>query len=378
MVREQQKADGRLGAIIMGDNELIDKIDKARFWVMTVQPFYGALAMRLSDRICDFPTAYTNGTVIGWGREFLTSLTDQETRFVLLHEIMHVAHGHLWNMPICPKANVAQDYVINLILSKLQKSGVDITMPKMGLLDEKYEGMSEEEVFSLLPETQSYVDNCGGIGGIGLTKEELEKLEGVWEQTLTQANIAAQIAGQETPDVIARQIAQQQVRKIDWRAEMSEFLLSSQQIKSDWSRSSRRHALAPCIVPRKKVISTGNIVVVRDTSGSVGADELGLFNSALDAIVSEMCVGVTLLDADTEIRSVYELSPGDFIPDTAKGGGGTSFIDAIQYAEALDGVSGVVYLTDMEGTFPKTCKIPVLWVSSSNIDTAPYGRVVRM
>ena len=79
------------------------QIDRARFWALTTPQvaFYGALACNLKDVIDPtVETASTNGKVIKWNPTFVESLTPQEVRFVLLHEVLHCAHGHFWRLPI--------------------------------------------------------------------------------------------------------------------------------------------------------------------------------------------------------------------------------------------------------------------------------------
>ncbi len=119
------------------------KIERARWWAISEQPFYGALAMRLIDVIdkrCQ--TAMTDGKVIRWNPEFVESLTDLQVRGVLLHETMHCAHQHMWRLPCDDAGNEAGDFVINLTLTKIP----GCELPAGALLDAQYEGMAEEDV----------------------------------------------------------------------------------------------------------------------------------------------------------------------------------------------------------------------------------------
>lgn len=124
--------------------ETLKRIDKARWWLLTKQPFYGSLAMSLADVIDPtIATACTDGRVIRWNPEFVAELNDAELRFSLLHETLHCAHGHMWRLPMDADGNAAGDYAINDTISGL----ADVSMPEGCLLDKKYSGLSEEEIY---------------------------------------------------------------------------------------------------------------------------------------------------------------------------------------------------------------------------------------
>lgn len=124
--------------------ETLKRIDKARWWLLTKQPFYGSLAMSLADVIDPtIATACTDGRVIRWNPEFVAELSDAELRFSLLHETLHCAHGHMWRLPMDADGNAAGDYAINDTISGL----ADVSMPEGCLLDKKYSGLSEEEIY---------------------------------------------------------------------------------------------------------------------------------------------------------------------------------------------------------------------------------------
>ena len=122
-------------------------IDRARWWALTnpATVFYGSLAAHLTDVIdTSVETAATDGKRILWNPEWLAKLTDEEVRFVLLHEALHCAHAHFDRLPVSEEGNIAGDYAINLLLQGI----AGIRMPAGGLLDQKYKGMAEEEILA--------------------------------------------------------------------------------------------------------------------------------------------------------------------------------------------------------------------------------------
>lgn len=135
-----------------------DRIARARYRALTTPSllFYGTLACELTDVLdSSIDTACTDGKRIKWNPTFVDGLTDAEVLFVLIHEVQHCAHGHLWRLPADETANVAADYVINQTLVDLP----GLEMPKGGLLDRKYAGLAEEEVYKRLR------DECKGQQG---------------------------------------------------------------------------------------------------------------------------------------------------------------------------------------------------------------------
>jgi predicted metal-dependent peptidase len=121
------------------------RVDRARWWALQNQPFYGSLAMSLTDVFTSrIPTAATDGKVIKWNPGFVDTLTDEELRFVLLHETLHCAHQHMWRLPTDTDGNIAGDHEINLTLARI--SGMK--MPEGGLADPQYENLSCEEILS--------------------------------------------------------------------------------------------------------------------------------------------------------------------------------------------------------------------------------------
>ena len=57
---------------------------------------YGSVMMMGESEVKDgIPTAYTDGENKKYGREFMSKLTDEETRALIMHENLHVALMHI-------------------------------------------------------------------------------------------------------------------------------------------------------------------------------------------------------------------------------------------------------------------------------------------
>jgi predicted metal-dependent peptidase len=117
--------------------------------------FSGVFMIGKTEVRDDIPTAATNGRDTYYGREFVDKLTDEELRGLILHENKHKAFRHLtiwkslWDDN--PRlANMACDYVINLMIYDSDVEGKFVKLPEGGCFDEQYRGMDAATVFKLL------------------------------------------------------------------------------------------------------------------------------------------------------------------------------------------------------------------------------------
>lgn len=124
------------------------RIIRARSALIMDQPFFGSLAMQLeviaSQR---HETMATNGRQMFYNHAFLDTITAQQTKGVIAHEVMHCALNHhtrrahrdpqLWNS--------ACDYVVNAILVR-----AGFELPEGAYLDPQYDGLGAEAVYRIL------------------------------------------------------------------------------------------------------------------------------------------------------------------------------------------------------------------------------------
>lgn len=387
------------------------RIDRARWWALTTQPFYGSLAMSLPDVLTTaVDTAATDGTSISWNPDFVDKLSDEEVRFVLLHETLHCAHQHLWRLPCDERGNVAGDHEINLTLKDL----AGVSMPDGGLADPQYAGMACEDILRALPEPEPD-DESGEGGGSGESGESGEggasdpcgtftapaqpdngdgsgesaqeraqaqqDLREQWEARVIQAAQTAQLGVGNLPGDMARVLERIRHTPVDWRREMADFVRDAMSTRNDWSRSSRRHAWQPVIYPRKRADEIGKVIFARDTSGSVDDRTCAAYSALITDCLSETGCDGLVIDCDTAIGAEYELSGYDSCPLVATGGRGTDFRPVFDRADELvaagEHIAGVVYLTDLYGPMPDTSELPTLWLATSDAE-AKFGRVVRI
>lgn len=138
------------------------KVHRNLLWINARKGFFAQLLSKLNIYGVSDPryqTMCTNGFNIQYHPDFVLGQSDPAIRFVLCHEILHCVGDHmsrrgsrdplLWNY--------ACDYAINPILNvevvdKAFEWPVNLDGSRMGLYEEKYEGMKAEDIYDLLVE----------------------------------------------------------------------------------------------------------------------------------------------------------------------------------------------------------------------------------
>ena len=202
-----------------------------------------------------------------------------------------------------------------------------------------------------------------------------------WRQAVSQAARAAKAQG-DLPGCLQRLVEDILAPRVDWREVLQQFIARTARNDYDWSRPSRRFAhRGDVVLPSLRSNELPPIVVVVDTSGSIGAEEMNQFLGEVEGILGQYPTTIHLLWADAQVAGVDVLTQAD-LPLTGlepKGGGGTNFIPAFEWVEEEQlELSCLVYLTDMYGTFPTVePTYPTLWVATSDV-VAPWGETVPM
>lgn len=344
------------------------------------------------------PTAYTNGRDVKYGRKFVDKLTDEELRGLILHENLHKAFRHLttwqelWKED-ARRANMACDYVINLMIHDSDPECKFVKLPEGGCFDEKYRGMDAGTVFRLLQNTSG---GSGGSGGEGepmdehdwsgaeeLSAEEKRELVNEIDQALRQGKI---LAGKMNGNV-PREIADELKSKVDWREALREFITSTcaGRDESTWRRPARRWIAQDVYMP--SVISTriGRVGIFNDMSGSIGPREIGQFLGEVRKICEHVKPeAIELMYWDTEIcqHETYEAADISQILQTTKprGGGGTdpSCIPKYLRDKKLELACAIVLTDGYVSTWGAGWPCPVLWGITTNGITAGVGKSVTV
>jgi predicted metal-dependent peptidase len=358
--------------------------------------FFGSLALRfpwVEDNTC--PTMATDGQRFYFNSQFVESITENEVKAVIIHEIMHVALMH----PLRVKghdhrrANIAMDYAINLLIRD-----AGYRLPSMALLDDRYKDMSWEQIYKLLPEQKKDKSKDGQGQGQGQpdfsngdvlpcpgTAEELSAAQEHIKVSVAQAEQAARAVGK-LPGWLQDLLALAREPEEDYTYLFEKFMAPMFPKDYTWQRPSRRFIGQGMYLPSMMKDGVGTLVVGLDTSASVSNQELsgflGLINHFLERVKPEM---THVLYCDTTMYKHERFKPGR--PMELEGfqaqRGGTRFSPVFEYAIENDlKPKAYVYLTDMEcDDFGPDPGVPVLWMqvgSSAYAARPPFGQVIRI
>ena len=381
----------------------IQLLAKGRIKLIGKHPFFGTLAMNLllvENR--DIPTLATDTRQIFYNPDFIEALYKKDFDLVMAAVAHEVGHTYLMH-PLRvghrdpTLFNMAGDYVINL---QLRDAGFRID--DGWLIDDKYRGMSTEQVYDALKKNQPPAGGGSGKGGgkgskvLGgdsgccqhpqgtgtdgeLTSSDVQRIEA---EIKTKVAAAAQVARQQgkLPAGIEAEIGELLRPPERWQDILREFIQNMARDDYTWQRPNRAHIARGIVLPSMHNIRMGEIVVALDSSGSCMnefADFLGNLNSILEDCRPEK---ITVIHCDAAVEKVVEFETGDEVPCKMYGGGGTSFKPPFQYVDK-HGLEPecLIYFTDTYGDFPdQEPDYPVLWAVTTGADRVPWGQVIEI
>ena len=375
------------------------KLVSARTSLVLDQPFFGALALSLTpkeDTSCD--TAWVDGRSMGYNPDFILSLSHAELVGLIAHEVMHCAMGHPWRRDARDgkQWNIACDYAIN---GDLQSSG--FSLPKDGLFpDATQQGKSSEWIFARLPQPKPGKDKQGNGGnGNGTpqpgkgkpdpagevrdapTQADTEgnpaPTEGEWKQRTAEALQAAKLQGSLSGG-LARMVEAALDKRIDVRSLLLRFMTERTRADYSWNKPNPRYIAQGLYLPALHSVSMGEVAIMVDTSGSVDAASLAYARAIVEDVISECApAAVTVWNSDAKVCKVDRFEQGESLVWEPAGGGGTDFRPALKAIEDEGTAVAVLCITDLYGSFPDGCALPVLWLATTD-KIAPFGETVPL
>ena len=376
------------------------RLNKAKISLMREPTFalWSGLLMTGNTELRDnVPTACTDGRNDYYGREFIKSLTDKQLSFVILHETLHKAfrHLHVWRKLYDenPKfANMACDYVINLIIVDYDKQGKFVEPPDMVLLDSKYAGMNTKQVYDLLKKNGengkggSNFDDHDWDAAKDMTEEEKDKLTRDIDRAIRQGQIAAKRAGTGAGGM-PRELEELIQPQVNWRQELQEFIRSTCRGNdtSSWRRLNKRYLVQDIYLPSAVSERVEGAAVCPDTSRSISSELKAFMSEIKDIMESVNPEQLDLIYWDSKVagHEVYESGSFDTLLTTTqpKGGGGTDPSCVSRYIREKNiKPDCVIMLTD--GHVPNWgdgWDVPVLWVVCGNNGTyATVGKTIHI
>lgn len=408
---------------------LRDKLSIAKIELLEKQfCFFGVLALYMKYYLSEeHPTAWTDGKSIYFNPKFLDELSYSELKWVIAHEIMHVANGHPRRRDFreADIFNEACDYAIHDILKQFEDNQ-EFKMPDFGLYDPKYKDLSAEDIYEdlkqnkkngksgngkgrLLDSHDKWDDPDGdgqgqgkGKGDKNSDKVELSEMgsgdlseasEEEWEERkIKAAKIAQGKDCGKLPAYLQNILVKLEPPKKDWRQILQEFITPELFDYSFNPPDKRLYAISECMLPdfndEQEVVK--NIVFFIDISGSMSNDDINdVYSEVAGAVAQFDSMSGYLGYFDTSIHNFESFEDiNDVLKNKPHSGGGTDFRICFEYLHKndkvkIEDVAGIILLTDgycgYEGCKELSEGIPVLWVMiEDDMEAAPFGNTIYL
>ena len=328
--------------------------------------FYGSLLCSLKHSWDeDIATAAVNSDMqMKFNPDFFLNLSEDERKFILIHEVEHIARLHFIRMKERdPKLwNKACDYEINQDLIEVDDLNHGNTEP---LYDPKYRGKTAEQIYDLLEEDEKNnkptPEDSWGEGGLDMestgedgsdqpqqpTQEQINNMM----NSVVKAVQAAQMQGSSLdPSHPVHEILNDFLRpQVPWNKLLRKYLVEKLKKQINWRKPKRR--FEEIYLPSRRPSGEGlaNITFYLDTSGSISDEMVKIFNSEVKYIFEEFKPGkMTLVQFDTTIRKEVVYERGTRIKQMHVSGRGGTNLQCVREHIMENKPTIAVVLSDLE------------------------------
>lgn len=398
----------------MGNNRSMandEKFITARLWFAEKFPYLSHAAhMAVTSYRDGIGTAFcTDDWRIFFDPEFVKSQSVEELGTALYHEISHLLYMHGDRAKIIkaenPLWNLAGDAAINSIIlaDSNCKFGIQPVTPKSFNLPD---GLTAEEYYRSIKQITKVVhvcmnkDGCGSGAGAPNPNEPAQgdktvpegrgEAEIQWAVSATAKAIKEhQQSGSDRGKVPGgwQRWAEEMLKpsKVPWQQKLAKFVKNATTYRRgafsfSYSRPARRQValgygrnmpIYPALIQPKP-----DIMVVADTSGSMGQEELGMILRETREILKTAGDGVVFAAIDTAVHAVKPVATWQDASKLLIGGGGTDFsalFDSVDKMRPRPEV--IVFCTDgCAYGIPETPPpgINVVWVLTGKNCTQEY------
>ena len=393
-------------------------------------PGLGGVALWVKFFNSDDPRliARTDGVRVEAGPRY-DNYNDAERRFIVLHELLHVALAHPAREREMKRRtedfdarlyNIACDAIINAALDGVR--GVrapDIVVTLGELLSplgywkkddnpaEVVRQWSSEALYHLLAKNRSRIDFHALSSGAGFSGKDLAQslnapalgilksdVYNSTEDTIRAWSSRLKMARGSLAGIFNRLVRELPRVKTPWERILRDFLFrhAQRKRKSDPSRPTRRWLALESDLRQQEGVDlpferatragrTGRIAIAVDTSGSIDESLLNRFAAEVAAVLEKTESLLRLIVCDADVHQIHDLSGREGAELLRgfkfRGGGGTDFRPAITEAAKWK-PDLLIYLTDLEGDTGDEPAFPVLWAVPEGKAAAPWGKIIEL
>jgi predicted metal-dependent peptidase len=365
-------------------------------------PLTGEKAKQLST--CGV-TIQNGRILLYWNPKFFETLTLDEARAVLEHEASHLVRDHIprFKDKDAHIGNLATDLAQNQFITGLPKDSVQLDkFPKEWKLKEKQSAEYYYDEFMKHANKISVSKNPDGSYHVKITDPkgktiaefDVNDMDGSEWKDADTSELSKEVIRQAVKEAKEQMERSQgtlpagleiavneilQPPKIAWNQLLRQYIAAS--IKSgskrSWKKPNRRFGATQKGRLADHIIA---ITIGLDTSGSIGPEDYKIFFSELKSIQECYKADINMIECDAAVQRHYKLNRYKRGNRNVKGGGGTDFCPVFDYIkEKRLRTDVLIFFTDMWGSFPKgKHQLKTIWVSTSDVKEAPFGRVIRI
>jgi predicted metal-dependent peptidase len=372
----------------LSDEQLNKILDKSKTDILLGKKasFFGSLLCSLEVVWSDSVRyAATDGTCLYFNADWWLTLPMPTRRFVLMHELEHVARLHMLrcggrDMHIWVRAC---DAVINQFLIR---DGESIDQIEWIILMPEYADMAEEHVYDLMMKEhgQNPQDD----------KEDEHDLDALIAANSGKANkvISAVIRatqqsklygkGEDIPAYVSELVQKFMTPSIPWETVLYEWCSEFIRGSLSWKRPNRRFPSMYMPSKDKKTATLQHLIYFFDTSASITDEMVMRFNAEVQYIKETLNPKLlTLVQFDTDIRDVRSFDESEPFEITSVSGRGNTSLECVKaYIEKAKPTAAIIF-SDMEcDPMPKPeGDTPIIWaVLNDPHIQIPYGKIVHI
>lgn len=345
------------------------------------EPYFANMIYRMNieftNKIPTMGVTVKNSKVVLYiNEEFLNKLTTKQAADVLKHECMHILNSHLTRGKVYGKQNqkaynVAADLAINHLIPETAKLyGATVEKLNKELKVKAKPEQLAEYYMEFIPKNNApnldCLDDHSGWDEI----ESDELAQEVVKKLVKDAHSAG--VGQ-TSSEVNKLITEMLTSKVNWKNQLRMFVTNTVTFSKETTRKKRNRRYGIMFAGKRKE-KKSKLAICVDASGSISDESFTQFFAEIDSI-SKVNDDIIVIEADTEVHSVYNYRPGMKIERNCAGG--TAYNPSLQKAKELK-ADGIIFMGDFDCfDEPIDPKIPVLWVGVGSQECpANFGKTI--
>lgn len=358
---------------------------KSRAKLLLTHTFFATIILSTPHKADpSIPTACTDGMTVWYNPQFVAGLSVDKAVFLWLHEAGHIIcdhgsrlqgrHHEVWNH--------ACDYAVNRMLDS---AGLKI-IPG-GLLDSRFVGMSEDQIYEvLLKEAKKHQKAGGGQEPSDVMGQDVRapadtsaegraKVRRSIQERVSQAASMARLSGKMTGE-LEKFVTDILNPVVPWQELLRDYMTRISKDDESWSRRNRR--FDKVYLPSRWSQTMGLVGVIRDISGSITHEDQAKTVAEVESIAhSTRPESIHIVAADTKVKHEDVFSLGDTVRIEPMTGGGTDMRVPLDYMETLS-PDVVVLITDGHTPWPAAePNYPLIVCCTTDVEI-PIGMVVRI